>query len=89
MMWTNKAKKHALQIIDEIKSTIVFLYSKYSLSTEKLAVTWMIQINKTKIWEVLSDTTSKRLKNYGGFPEEEAPEFDSDMAKLRNLVEKL
>jgi hypothetical protein len=84
-----QSKKHSLQIIDEIKSYIIFLYSKYSLSTEKLAVNWMIQINKTKIWEVLCDTTSKRLKNYGGFAEEEAPEFDSYMAKLRNLVEKL
>jgi len=82
-------REQSLRRIKEIKTTIARLHSKYNLPTEKLGVSWMIQINKTKIWEVLCNTTSKRLNNYGTLPSEEAPGFDNDISQLMSMIEKL
>ena len=42
-----------------------------------------------KIWEILTDTFSRKIKGYGTFPEKYAEEFDTDINKLIEITNKI
>jgi hypothetical protein len=46
-----------------------------------------IVIDKTKMWESITDITSRKLKGYSNFHVELAEEFDRDINKLLKLIE--
>jgi len=78
-----------LSIILKVKEKIAQLSKKYELHSD---VTYMSRIRnskKSKMWEVLCDTNSKRLKGFGALTENIANEVDEDMNSLIELVEKL
>lgn len=80
--------QHYISVINKIKSYIHYLLNKYDLqlSSANVALTWHINVLKSRMWEILCDTTSKGLKGYGVFPKEYAKEFDDDIDKLQKLI---
>ena len=72
--------------INEIKKHIAYLKIKYDLERRESYLSRMINARKSKLWEILCDATSERLKGYGKFPKEYAQEFDSDIDKLQKLI---
>ena len=81
--------KSILAAIPEIKKHIAHLQKKYRLTNESYSQHSFIQSRKTKIWVVLSDTISRKLKGYGIFPQEYASEFDQDIETLQSLIDRL
>lgn len=85
----DREKEHFLVIIREIKDHIKMLSEKYNLRAKELLFSQLLQAKKSGIWVILCDTTSQRLKGYGTFPEDYAEEFDNDIARLQELVQKI
>ena len=80
--------QHCMSVLKGIKSQGL-LAAKYSLRTSEVSLTQIINSSKSAMWEILCDTTSQRLKGYGGFPKEYAAEFDADIDALQNLISKI
>lgn len=84
-----ESKKMLEATIAEMKDGITYLVEKYELRPKTLELSKVINANHVKIWEILSDTKSKKMENYGAFPEEFKEEFDKDMEKLMSLANNL
>ena len=82
-------EEHYAIAIKNIKSEIKYISVKYSLRTEEIKMSRLINSRKAKMWETVTDTTSKKLKGYKEFPKENAEEFDADIAKLKQLIDLL
>jgi len=82
-------KKNIMVVLGEIRTSLKKMTEKYSLAKHEIVQSQYISARKVKMWEVLNDTTSKRLKGFGDFPEEYAGEFDQDIRNLITLVEKI
>jgi hypothetical protein len=80
--------QHYESVIGEIKSNIRELSDKYKLNTTEIHISQIINSKKSVMWEILCDTTSKRLKGYGEFPKENAEEFDN-LEVLQELIRKI
>lgn len=78
--------QHYISVIDEIKTYIFALFIKYNLDPTEIYLSQIINSKKSRIWEILCETTSKRLKGYGDFPKENAEEFDNDIDHLQRLI---
>lgn len=52
-------------------------------------LSYIIRAQKTKMWEVLCDSTSKGLKGDGLLPDSVAKEQDNDIEKLQELVNQI
>jgi len=72
-----------------IKTHIETLFKKYKLEATSFSAQQIINARKAKMWEIISDTKSKKLNNKGAFPEEFAEEFDKDMELLMNLTQNI
>ncbi len=84
-----KELENDIKIISKVKEKIAEMSGKYSLRKD---VTYMSRIRnskKSKMWEILCDTNSKRLKGFGELPEDMAEEVDADINAIIELVEKL
>ena len=82
-------KKNIMIVLGKIRTSLKKMTEKYSLAKHEIVQSQYISARKVKMWEVLNDTTSKRLKGFGDFPEEYAGEFDQDIRNLITLVEKI
>ncbi len=82
-------KKDFKEQIFEIRKYLQFLVNKYQIEPNTYTINQMINSRKAKMWEVLSDTTSTKLKSGGEFPAEIAQEFDAEIGYLLELIEKL
>lgn len=80
-------EQHYITIINNIKSGICKMADKYNLTPTYSGYNQIINSKKTKIWEILENTKSKKLKGYGEFPKELAQEFDLDIENLLILTE--
>jgi hypothetical protein len=78
--------EHALA---EMKQGIAHVSKKYDLRPKTLELSKIYHANHTKIREILMDTRSKKMENYGAFPEEYKEEFDHDMDNLMTLANNL
>jgi hypothetical protein len=78
-----------IKLIGEIKVYVSILKEKYQLTPDTTRLRWFIEVRKTKIWEILGNIRSGKMKRYGAFPAEYVSEFDQDMKKLQALTEKL
>jgi hypothetical protein len=76
-------------IIKEIKQKIAQLNQKYELKKEVLYMSRIFNAKKTRMWEILSETNSRRLKGYGNLPDGMGEEIDADIKTLINLNKKL
>jgi hypothetical protein len=86
---SDQKRKEYYNIINETRQIIRHLAVKYELSVKTFTISRFIESRKMKMWEVISDTMSKRLKGYGEFPAEYAYEFDNDINRLQKIINNL
>ena len=82
-------KKASFQNITKARQLIQKLFIKYGLSVQYSVMSRFFDSRKSKIWEILCDTTSTRLRGYGEFPMEHSVEFDNDINQLQELVSQI
>ena len=80
---------HYNKAIAKIKTEIKQISVKYSLRTEEIMLSRLINSRKAKIWETITDTTSIKMKGFSEFPRELASEFDDDIARLKEVLDEL
>ena len=49
----------------------------------------IIDVKKTKIWEILCDSKAKKLKGFGEFPQKLIKEYDNDIDELMSTADKI
>ena len=49
----------------------------------------IIDVKKTKIWEILCDSKATKLKGYGDFPHRLIREYDIDIDELMAIADKI
>lgn len=81
--------QHIIFVIREIKSYISFMADKYDLQPSFYDLSQIINSRKSKMWEILCDTKSAKMKSRGEFPKEYAQEFDEDIDQLLKLTESI
>jgi hypothetical protein len=85
----NDAIENNILAINEANTHICRLAKKYGTSKQKQSLQRIINAKRTKIWEILTDSLSKKLKGYGTFPKKYADEYDSDIRKLIEITNKI
>lgn len=78
-----------LSAIQEAKNYICELAEKYGTSNDKSSLQRVINAKRAKIWEILTDTLSGKIKGYGTFPKKYAEEFDNDITKLIEITNRI
>jgi hypothetical protein len=59
------------------------------LTPQEMVESHFLNARKSKAWEILNDSLSKRMNGFGEFPQEIAGEFDADIEKLLQIVSQL
>ena len=85
----DETMKRMISVIQEIKSYIRYMAEKYALHPSSYSLSQIVNSRKTKIWEVLCDTKSAKMRSRGVFPKEYAQEFDADIEGLLKLTESI
>jgi hypothetical protein len=78
-----------ISAIKEAKDYICELADKYGTSKENLSLQRVINAKRTKMWEILADTLSRKIKGYGTFPKKYVDEYDSDINKLIEITNRI
>jgi len=78
-----------ISAIQVAKSYICELSEKYGTSKENLSLQRVINAKRTKIWEILTDTLSRKIKGYGTFPKKYSEEYDADINKLIEITNRI
>ena len=78
-----------ISAIHEAKNYICELAEKYGTSKDKSSLQRVINAKKTKIWEILTDTLSRKIKGYGTFPKKYSEEYDADINKLIEITNRI
>jgi len=81
--------QHLLDVISQSRQIISNLQEKYDLKKEETYLSRILAAYKSRVWEMLSDTKSKRMKGYGELQHEQAVILDKDMENLLEVVSKL
>ncbi len=85
----NAAISNNLAAIQEAKTQICSLVDKYDTTRKTQRLQRIIDTKRTKIWEILNDSFSKKLKGYGSFPQKYSDEYDTDISKLIEITNKI
>lgn len=85
----DKKRKETLQAVDEIEKEIARLAEKYQLTKQEMVESHFLNSRKSKAWEILNDSLSKRMNGFGEFPAEMVAGFDADIEHLLTLVNKM
>lgn len=72
-----------------IKEYVAYMKKKYSLTPTKMVYSRVINARRTKMWQILCDTKSKRMRGYGKFPDELSKEYDADIDKLLSIISEI
>jgi hypothetical protein len=78
-----------LKAIQEAKIYICELAEKYGTSVEKMNLQRVINAKRTKMWEILTDSLSRKIKGYGTFPRKYAEEYDNDINRLLEIINRI
>jgi hypothetical protein len=78
-----------LKIIEEALALICVLKEKYNTEKTIQSLQRVIDAKKTKIWETLHNSKSRRIKGFGEFPQKAVKEYDNDIDKLMAIAEKI
>lgn len=78
-----------ISAIQEAKNYICELTEKYGTSQDKASLQRVINAKRAKIWEILTDTLSRKIKGYGTFPKKYEEEYDSDINKLIEITNRI
>ncbi len=85
----DEAVNHNLKIIEESRNLICTLHDKYNTEKRVQSLQRIIDTKKTKIWEILHDSKSRRMKGFGEFPQKFIKDYDKDIDDLMAISEKL
>jgi hypothetical protein len=78
-----------ISIIKEARTEICKMADKYGTSKEKLSLQRIIDAKRTKIWEMLNNTLSRKIKGYGTVPRKYVDEYDYDIGKLIEITNRI
>ena len=81
--------EHNMTAIREAKKMICEMTEKYGTSKDRVSMKRIINAKRTRIWEILTDSLSRRTKGYGEFPVETAGEYDKDIRKMMNITNRI
>lgn len=82
-------KESVMKVLDALEAEIARLADKYQLPPQELVESHFLNARKSKAWEILNDSFSKRMSGFGKFPPELAKTFDADIENLLKLVNRL
>ncbi len=82
-------KNEVFDALGLLEKEIGRLADKYQLPPQEMVESHFLNSRKSKAWEILNDSLSKRMNGFGEFPAELAREFDADIEGLLKLVAKL
>lgn len=86
---SKEAIANNILVIQDANTIICKLADKYCTSREMQSLQRIIDAKRTRIWEILTDSLSKKLKGYGTFPKKYADEYDSDIIKLIEITNRI
>jgi hypothetical protein len=86
---SEEKKEEVFQVLTLLEDEIGRLAEKYRLSPQEMVESHFLNSRKSKAWEILNDSLSKRMNGFGKFPPELAREYDADIEKLLKLVSRL
>lgn len=78
-----------LSVIQEAKTCICELAEKYGTSQDKLSLQRVINAKRTRIWEILTNSLSRKIKGYGAFPKNHTEEYDADINRLIEITNRI
>jgi hypothetical protein len=85
----NSIIENNLKEIETALSKVCSLKEKYNTDTTTQSLQRLIDTKKTKIWETLHNSKTKRIKGYGEFPKEAVKEYDNDLDALMEMTERI
>jgi hypothetical protein len=85
----NRTIEHNQEIIKEALSLTCTLKEKYNADKAVQSMQRIIDAKKTKIWETLHNSKSRRMKGFGEFPQKLIKEYDNDLDHLMAITEKI
>lgn len=81
--------EHNKKVISEALELICSLKEKYCTDKAIQSLKRVVNAKKSKIWETLHNSKSRRMKGFGEFPQKIVKEYDSDLDQLISITEKL
>ena len=81
--------EHNQKVIKEALSIICSLKEKYNTDKSVQSLQRIVDAKKTKIWETLHNSKSRRMKGFGEFPQKLIKEYDTDIDQLIAVAEKI
>ena len=85
----NEAMSNNDMLIKEAREQICDLCEKYGVNKKTRSLQRIIDTLQTKIWEILQDSKSRRIKSFGTFSKDLAKEYDDDINKLMAIISKI
>ena len=85
----NDALDQNLIVFGEARKQICLLKEKYNTDKTLQSLQRIIDTKKTKIWEILHNSKSRRMKGFGEFPQRFIKEYDGDIDNLMKITEKI
>ena len=78
-----------LKAIETALLKICALKNKYNTEKNIQSLRRVVDTKKTKIWETLHNSKSRRMKGYGEFGQKIGKEYDKDIEELMEITEKI
>ncbi len=82
-------KREILNAVSELKIALLNLSEKYGLTKQTLSQAQIVNSRKSKMWEILNNSTSRSMRGFGIFPENLVEEFDNDIENLLQIIKKM
>jgi len=78
-----------LKVIEEALRQICLIKEKFNTGKTIQSLQRIIDAKKTKIWETLHNSKSKRMKGFGEFPQKTVKDYDNDIDELIAITDKI
>jgi len=85
----NEIINQNLKVIKDARNHVCNLVDKYSTDKHTQSLQRIVDVKKTKIWEILCDSKAKKLKGFGDFPQQLVKEYDRDIDELMAIADKI
>lgn len=76
-------------IISEIHEKISKMIEIYNLEKDEISMDQVLNSKKAYLWTILEDSTSKRMKGYGTFPDSIKEQYDREIQEFMDLISRL
>lgn len=83
----NETIENNQKVIREALLLICSLKVKYNTDKTVQSMQRIVDAKKTKIWETLHNSKSRRMKGFGEFPQKFIKEYDEDLDHLMHVTE--